>query len=187
MKISINRRSWRKSDQVNGWIIVVNKFAQSAHMTTMRPFPRVPFLPVYALRLFGSLLVAISPWRLCAFLLIATLQPMRAETVSWVGQSGDWSTATNWSTGSLPGPSDDVVIPAGSSITVTHSTGSDTVNSIVCHQPFTLSGGSLSVSNTFQTDNPLNLSGGTLTGATVATTSAGTLLVSSGTLERGDE
>ena len=91
---------------------------------------------------------AIFPWRLCAFLLIATLHPTRAGTVNWVGQSGDWSVAANWSTGALPGPSDDVVIPAGASIIVTHSTGSDSVNSVVSYQPFTLSGGSLSVANT---------------------------------------
>ena len=106
---------------------------------------------------------------------------MRAGTVSWVGQSGDWSVATNWSTGALPGLSDDVVIPSGSSITVTHSTGSNSVNSIACHQPFNLSGGSLSVANNFQTDNALNLAGGTLIGATVQA-NGGSLVVSSGTM-----
>jgi hypothetical protein len=110
---------------------------------------------------------------------------MRASTVNWVGQSGDWSVAANWSTGLLPGPLDDVVIPAGSSITVTHSTGSDAVDSIVCQQPFTLSGGSLSVSTTFQIDNLLNLSGGTLTGATVQANNGGVVVAGSpgGTLD----
>ena len=50
-----------------------------------------------------------------------------AATVTWIGGSGDWSTPANWSTDSLPGTNDDVVIEAGASITVTHSTGTDAV------------------------------------------------------------
>src|SRR5262245_59460934 len=30
--------------------------------------------------------------------------------VNWVGGSGDWGDAANWSTGARPGPTDDVVI-----------------------------------------------------------------------------
>ena len=154
-------------------MIVVDKSPQPVDMPSVKPSPRAPVLPVYTLQLVENLRAAVSSGGLCAILLMAALGSMRAGTVSWVGQSGDWSVATNWSTGSLPGPSDDVVIPTGSSITVTHSTGSDTVNSIVCHQSFTLSGGSLSVANTFQTDHLLNLSGGTLIGATVQANNGG--------------
>jgi len=35
--------------------------------------------------------------------------------------SGDWNNVTNWSSGALPGPNDDVVIDRPGAITVTHS------------------------------------------------------------------
>jgi hypothetical protein len=148
----------------------------------MNPISRAFFFPIFAIRPFANLRNALLLSLIFVFLLDATLHPIRAATVSWVGQSGDWSTVGNWSTGSLPGLSDDVVIPTGTSITVTHSTGSDTVNSIVSHQAFTLSGGSLSVANTFQTDSPLILSGGDLINTTVQENGS-SLVVSSGTFD----
>jgi hypothetical protein len=41
-----------------------------------------------------------------------------ANAVTWVGGNGNWSTAANWTGGSLPTSSDDVVIPSG--VTVRH-------------------------------------------------------------------
>ena len=149
----------------------------------MRTCSNVSFFRVCAFVFFGNARGTILLWQLCVFILIATVLPVRAATVTWVGPSGDWSATANWSTGSLPGPSDEVVIPAGASITVTHSTGTDAVNSIVCNQPFNLSGGSLSVANTFQIDTNLDLTGGKLLEATVVTTNGGSLVVSSGTLD----
>ncbi len=93
-----------------------------------------------------------------------------AATVTWVGGSGDWSAATNWSAGQLPGPDDDVLIPSGPAITVTHSSGLDTVSSITNLQAFILAGGRLTVSNVFQTGGSLLLSGGALGSAFVLTT-----------------
>ena len=43
---------------------------------------------------------------------------------TWVGGSGDWNTTSNWSGGTLPGASDDVLIPTG--VSVTPSSGSHT-------------------------------------------------------------
>ena len=103
-----------------------------------------------------------------------------AATINWVGGSGDWDTATNWSTGQLPGPADDVVIGSGPSITVTHSTGADTVNSITSQQAFQLSGGSLTVSNNFQINSTLTLSGGTLVQAIVSLGGGTALIVQPG-------
>src|ERR1019366_8269919 len=81
------------------------------------------------------------------------LPALHGATVTWIGPSGDWNTAANWSSSpSLPGPNDNVVIGAGPSITVTHSSGTHTVNSITNEQTFVLSGGSLSVSRTVQAD-----------------------------------
>ncbi len=105
------------------------------------------------------------------------------STVSWIGGSGDWNTAANWSGGAVPGSADDVVINnAGSSaISVTHSSGTHTVNSLSLSSGslvnFTLSGGTLTVSTTVQDNGPFNLTGGTLAGATVA---AGTTVRGSG-------
>src|SRR5271157_1326564 len=86
-------------------------------------------------------------------LALLLLQTAAAQTVTWIGGSGDWNTATNWSTGALPGPTNDVVIGSGPGITVTHSSGAHTVNSIFSQQAFVVSGGSLTVSNTIQVNN----------------------------------
>ena len=105
--------------------------------------------------------------KVCCAVLLMTAWAAGAATVSWVGGSGDWNTVTNWNTGALPGTNDDVVIGAGASITVTHSSGTHTVNSIQSQQAFVLSGGSLTVSNTVQVNNTFTFSGGTLAQATI--------------------
>src|SRR5262245_51724871 len=56
------------------------------------------------------------------------------STVNWVGGSGDWSVANNWTDAStlthhVPTASDDAVINVAN-ITVTHSTGTDQVQSV---------------------------------------------------------
>jgi hypothetical protein len=105
--------------------------------------------------------------------------------VTWIGGSGNWTNTANWSTGVLPGTNDDVMLEAGPTLTVTHSTGTHVVRSIASDQPFLLSGGSLTVSNTFQTINTLTLSGGFLRVAQVTVTNGASLVVSnSGTLDR---
>src|SRR4051794_7262549 len=52
-------------------------------------------------------------------------------TVTWMNPGGgDWDTSANWSTGALPGPSDDVIIDQ-SGITVIHSSSvPDSVKSL---------------------------------------------------------
>src|ERR1017187_9880609 len=109
--------------------------------------------------------------RICIFVaglwFLTFLPALHGATVTWIGGSGDWNTATNWSTGSLPGTSDNVVIGAGPGITVTHSFGTHTVNSIQNEQAFVLSGGSLGVSSTVQADGLFSVTGGTLTSSGV--------------------
>src|SRR4026207_430863 len=115
----------------------------------------------------------------------AFISATAAPTISWIADSGDWSTPGNWNTGVLPGPNDDVLIDRPGLITVTHSSGAHSVKSIQCHESFVLSGGSLAVSNTVQVNNTFTLSGGTLARATLlqgtngqgirATSSGGTL------------
>ena len=106
-------------------------------------------------------------WTCCLLLPLAAWRA-EAAIVSWVGGSGDWNIATNWSTGALPGPGDDVVIsPVTTSIAVTHSLGTHTVNSLMSEVAFQLTGGSLKVATTLQVNNTFTLSGGTLAMATI--------------------
>ncbi len=49
----------------------------------------------------------------------------------WIASgAGNWTTATDWSTGSLPGQSDDVVIGSSSSAATVTSTGGITINTL---------------------------------------------------------
>src|ERR1700722_836365 len=100
-------------------------------------------------------------------------------TITWINPAGgDWGKAAKWSTNAPPGATDDVVIPAlNSAAFVTHSTGTDTVNSISASAPISLSGGTLTVATTLQDSSPLTLAGGTMAGATVA---AGTTITGTG-------
>src|SRR5690348_441008 len=59
-----------------------------------------------------------------------TESPLATQVNNWIGgQDAAWETAANWSTGLVPGPSDDVVIDtaAGNSITLTSAA---TINSL---------------------------------------------------------
>ncbi|HOB34069.1 MAG TPA: hypothetical protein PKH32_14425, partial [Verrucomicrobiota bacterium] len=62
--------------------------------------------------------------------------------VSWDGGGGDfsWQNAANWSTDSLPGPTDDVIINVSSNITV-ESSANVTIASLQCSNHLALSGG----------------------------------------------
>ncbi len=121
--------------------------------------------------------------RICYVLLVVTAWAAQAATVSWTGGSGDWSTPANWSTGALPGPDDDVSIsPAGTSVTVTHSSGTDTVKSLVSQCAFQLTGGSLTVSNTVQVNGTFTLAGGTLVQATILQGANGASVIMNGSV-----
>jgi hypothetical protein len=82
------------------------------------------------------------------------------STVTWIAGDGDWNVAANWDTGSKPGPTDDAVI--NTAVTVTHSSGADSIGSLtessLAH--LTLSGGSLAFATTFRVDGTLTLAGG---------------------------
>ena len=73
----------------------------------------------------------------------------KAPTIRWIGASGDWSTASDWSTGTVPGPSDKAVIAAPGSYTVTVSTP-EAVGSVLLNDPGAIldiqSSGTLAVS-----------------------------------------
>jgi hypothetical protein len=90
------------------------------------------------------------------------------STVSWINPSGgDWDTPSNWTTGALPGPSDDVIINQPG-ITVTHNGGSDSVNSLTIsssNSALGLSNGSLAFATTSSIAGLLSIVGGTLSTA----------------------
>src|SRR5262245_20907545 len=99
--------------------------------------------------------------------------------VTWIGGSGDWNDGANWSNGVGPGQDDDATIDVAG-ITVTHSTGSHTVKSLTINDPLTLSGGTLTVAETLeaQSGNAISLAGGTLANATIT---AGTAILATTT------
>src|SRR5688572_9589226 len=90
-------------------------------------------------------------------------------TVSWVNPvSGNWNTAANWSSGSVPGAADDVVISAVGTYTVTLNVNAS-VNSLTigaasgtpslanANQTLTIGSGTVGV------NGAVNMTGGTLT------------------------
>jgi hypothetical protein len=65
---------------------------------------------------------------------LETLEPRRVlSSVSWTG-GGDghsWGDTANWSSGALPGATDDVTISVAGPLTITHASGSDSIRSII--------------------------------------------------------
>jgi hypothetical protein len=114
------------------------------------------------------------------------------STVTWVHPGdGDWSVGANWSTGATPGTNDDVVINLD--LTVTHSSGSDSVRSLtVSKGALALTGGSVAFSSTATVDSALLIAGGTLNllnkdldgGGTTTVTSDGSWTILGGGLHK---
>ncbi|MGA2621981.1 MAG: malectin domain-containing carbohydrate-binding protein [Thermoguttaceae bacterium] len=89
------------------------------------------------------------------------------------GTGTSWQNPANWVGGVLPGPADDVVINAASGITIVHSSGNNSIKSLVSANALALSGGALIVANTFEVDNTFTINGGTLSHATILPGSGG--------------
>src|SRR5205807_526487 len=85
-------------------------------------------------------------------------------TIQWISQiGGNWSTASNWDTGALPGPQDDVLInPA---VNVIFNTGSSTINQLTtgASTALTIAGGTMVIAATSNIGGLLAISAGTLT------------------------
>ena len=89
------------------------------------------------------------------------------STISWNNPSGgDWDTASNWSSNSVPGAGDDAVLSIAVTNPITHSlSNSDEVHSLTSQDPINISGGTLTIDAASTVNNTLTLAGGTLTGA----------------------
>jgi len=87
--------------------------------------------------------------------------------IYWNNPSGgDWDTASNWLSNSVPGAGDDAVIGIAVTNPITHlRTNSDEVHSLTSQEPINISGGTLTIDAASTVNNTLALSGGTLTGA----------------------
>lgn len=96
---------------------------------------------------------------------LACSSPAHAALVNWVpAADGDWDGATNWSSNpGLPGATDDVTISTGGATlyTVTHDSGTDTVNSLLTDETLSVTGGSLTVTGSYISTTQTNILGGT--------------------------
>ncbi len=85
-----------------------------------------------------------------------------AQTATWIGSAtGDWSTAANWSSGSIPLATDSVSIPETFTVTISENVG--TVNRLSVSGKLIISGaGSLTIDQTVSANKGsiVNLAGG---------------------------
>jgi hypothetical protein len=103
--------------------------------------------------------------------------------VTWVNAAGgDWDTPGNWSTGTVPGPSDDTVINLAG-ITVTHASPvADAVHSLTSQAGLVLTAGSLSLAMASSLHDSLTLSGNAVLTGAVNVTVGGLFTWTGGTL-----
>ena len=98
-------------------------------------------------------------------------------TATWTGNAGDgmWSTAGNWSTNQVPGPTDDVCIPSGDADA--RAIPSISVNSIQVSQSAVLvfGSGTVSIATPVTMQGGLSLLGATLSAASVNVESGGSV------------
>ncbi len=88
------------------------------------------------------------------------------STISWINPNGgDWDTASDWLTDTVPTASDDVVIDIAVTNPITHSASdSDFVQSLTSQDPIDISSGCLSVGAASTINSTLTLTSGELTG-----------------------
>ena len=93
------------------------------------------------------------------------------DVVTWIGgTSGDWNTGSNWVGGAVPSANEDVIIPAGDTVTI--SSGAESIDKLTLAGGLVIdAGASLAVASNSTVSGTLALAGGTLQ-------AAGTLTVS---------
>jgi hypothetical protein len=110
---------------------------------------------------------------LLGFLLLAPLAA-RAQTVNWIGaNNGVWNTPANWSPGSVPGTTSDVVNATSNAIQI-NSAGQETVQSLTTSGLLRLNSGALTITGatTFSAGGSLLRNGGTLKDTTLTNSSS---------------
>src|SRR5947209_5963405 len=66
-----------------------------------------------------------------------------SRSVNWTGAvDSNWSNPNNWDVKDIPGPMDDVYINVSPGVTIQHSGGDDSIQSLHSQNPINLSGGS---------------------------------------------
>ena len=93
-----------------------------------------------------------------------------ADAVFWIGGlSGSWNEPDHWSTGTVPGPNEDVILEnLPDTATVRHAVGTTLVRTLKVGLPLLVSGGStLQVGQGIDLRAPLTLDNGTLKGGQV--------------------
>src|SRR5208337_2551650 len=87
------------------------------------------------------------------------------NSVTWTGGGGDnqWSDPANWSDDAVPGPSAVVTINAPGSPTIQIASGTQSIHSLTCSDPFSISGGGLTVVANSMISGGLAMTGGSLT------------------------
>jgi len=90
--------------------------------------------------------------------------PTTATSVSWaVDTDGDWSVTSNWSNNKLPTASNSVTLSSPHAHTVTHSIGTDAINSLTSTtDTLAMTGGSLSITTNSAIGGGLAQTGGVL-------------------------
>ena len=107
---------------------------------------------------------------------------------TWIGGTGDWSDSADWSTGAVPGSTEDVTIPAGSNVSISKGESAGTLT--------TAAGSTLTLGSNAEDPFSFSLSGGgtingmfnwtgTLDGSSAVLTCAGTTVVT-GSTDGGD-
>jgi hypothetical protein len=123
------------------------------------------------LNLFRSLSAAVVA-------LVSAGTSVHAATVAWVAEGAgpfSWHVGSNWSTGAVPGPADDVIIAVGTNplITITQNVS---IQSLTLNESLSVNAGTLSVSGSASITATLTLSGGTLSGG-IWDTSSGQIAI----------
>ncbi len=111
------------------------------------------------------------------------------SNVSWVAPAGgNWATAADWSTGTVPGSGDTAIIGTlNPGAQVTYNTGASTVAALQDSGLLTITGGTLAVSgSTIVTGTTLTLDGGTLADTTLSMAIGGVIQTAAGSMSTLD-
>lgn len=104
-----------------------------------------------------------------AFLLLAVIQNVWAEDVSWITDAdGNWNLETNWSSGSLPAAADNVTIDRPGDITVTVNERAVSILGLTSPDSLNISGQRFTVTGPASITGALELNGTTLTASGAA-------------------